>query len=937
MASSQSQIDTYDNLNLFRQENIELLAQDLTLKQGIVDANKERLIALQERIGVNLDIAREEDNQYLYGRLTQATNIINQHLRRGADLSSVATGDSLFRQLKEVVNDENILTAVKSTKKMRQDIALIEYKKANEPDKYNRRNEAVALKGVNEYLSAEGVGVEYKSRGYTDYVDFDKIFTSKEFTNYLKNTGLVNEEWIEEIAAGGYTNMVVKYKGSPDLARLQSAVQTFIGEAGRDQLRVDAEYYFGDGSQQDGIELLQSKYESERLSQIESLKGSIKAAEDRVKILTGDDKTQLQEKIDEGKRSLAELERNTFSSLVVKDGVIDSRAFLGLGENLLYKDTVSKYTGLSFQSPLVQDIDVNKYQYKQRKLEIDLQRLEIAQSAENRAIAKANREAQEQQEASQLVTRYAEDKMIFTEDQDIIAFQQQIYDDALLELVSVSGQEELNQGQVMALFRFLENNPNWMERGLITVGGVRYDLTDANVVRGVQKFKNAYEGNNRVLQDVRQRSVEFNNQVLEAVIEGVVEQEGEIRRGLLQAGVVTLERRDRFYEAKEGDVEEVMSLLKKAREEGLETLTDVEQSVLKLNIARNVKRGTGNLEIKYRDNVDFAVKEEVLGILGGRFYKALNDLETIKGRASEDSEGTLGGPITRESFKTVTRFEHLPNSIDLRGLRPLKTDYENSVKSILSVTNQAQSRQTYVPPEHSSYQTLKRRGIFGEGYKDGILLKPVYDEKERRIVGYNLLKATNVSIKDGEETVKVLDWRPIKTADENSTLDLIVPTDVLISDGINLSKNEQTAYETTLSNAAEFSLGRSVVNGAGSIAMVGDGSDNSFVGEIKQRLENKKTGGLTERGIERVNETLSWIDKMVDAYDSGVTFVGKRPSVGAPYGIYMQTEDEEYLLYDFGMGTLQEEDVFEIQRANANESARRNLFLNFLNNQVNVD
>src|SRR5690554_298202 len=478
MASSQSQIDTYDNLNLFRQENIELLAQDLTLKQGIVDANKERLIALQERIGVNLDIAREEDNQYLYGRLTQATNIINQHLRRGADLSSVATGDSLFRQMKEVNNDENILTANKSTKKKKQNIALIEKKKANEPEKYNRRNEAVALKGVNEYLSAEGVGVTYNSRGYTDYVDFDKIFTSKEFTNYLKNTGLVNEEWIEEIEAGGYTNMVVKYKGSPDLARLQSAVQTFIGEAGRDQLRVDAEYYFGDGSQQDGIELLQSKYEGERLSQIESLKGSIKAAEDRVKNLTGDDKTQLQEKIDEGKRSLAELEKNTFSSLVVKDGVVDSRAFLSLGENLLYKDTVSKYTGLSFQSPLVQDIDVNKYQYKQRKLEIDMQRLEIAQSAENRAIAKANQEAQEQEERSQLVTRYAEDVMTFEEDQDLLAFQQQIYTDAISGLAASVGGGELTQGQVMALFSVLENDENWLDKTSIVAGGVTYDLTD---------------------------------------------------------------------------------------------------------------------------------------------------------------------------------------------------------------------------------------------------------------------------------------------------------------------------------------------------------------------------------------------------------------------------------------------------------------------------
>lgn len=913
MASSQSQIDTYDNLNLFRQENIELLAQDLTLKQGIVDANKERLVALQERIGVNLDIAREEDNQYLYGRLTQATNIINQHLRRGADLSSVATGDSLFRQLKEVVNDENILTAVKSTKKMRQDIALIEDKKINDPDKYNRRNEAVALKGVSEYLSAEGVGATYNSRGYTDYVDFDKIFTSKEFTDYLKNTGLVNEEWVEEIAAGGYTDMVVKYKGSPDLARLQSAVQTFIGEAGRDQLRVDAEYYFGDGSQQDGIELLQSKYEGERLSQIESLKGSIKAAEDRVKILTGDEKTQLQAKIDEGKNSLAELEKNTFSSLVVKDGVLDPRAFLGLGENLLYKDTVSKYTGLSFQSPLVQDIDVNKYQYKQRKLEIDMERLAIAQSAENRAIAEANREAQEQQEASQLVTRYAEDKMEFKEDQDLLAFQQQIYTDAISGLATSVGEEELNQGQVLALFSVLENNENWLEEESIVAGGVKYDLTDEAVVQGLQKFKNAYDGNNGVLKEVKQRSVELNDAVLDELIQNVEEYEDRLR----EIG---------------GD--EMVDVFKKAKNEGFDSLTNLEKAGLKtLALTHASARG---LEKTTRDLFRLAIQEDILGLLGNEGYKVINeiidytkpeDIEVVYRRNSFIDFEILGG-----DSKLV------PLAISNRTYNTLISDFKESIKNTLQTTNQAQSRQTYIPPGHPSYNTLKRRGVFGEGYKDGILLKPVYDEKERRIVGYNLLKATDVSLKDGKETVKVTDWRPIKTADENSVLELIVPTNILISDGINLSKNEQTAYETTLSNAAEFSLGKSVVSGAGSIAMVGDGSDKSFVGEIKQGLTNMiESGDLTEPGVERVNKTLSWVNKMVDTYDSGVTFVGKRPSVGAPYGIYMQTEEDEYLLHDFGMGTLQEEDVFELQRMYSNESARRNLFLNFLNNQVNVD
>lgn len=928
MASSQSQIDTYDNLNLFRQENIELLAQDLTLKQGIVDANKERLIALQERIGVNLDIAREEDNQYLYGRLTQATNIINQHLRRGADLSSVATGDSLFRQLKEVVNDENILTAVKSTKKMRQDIALIEYKKKNEPDKYNRRNEAVALKGVNEYLSAEGVGVEYKSRGYTDYVDFDKIFTSKEFTNYLKSTGLVNEEWIEEIEAGGYTNMVVKYKGSPDLARLQSAVQTFIGEAGRDQLRVDAEYYFGDGSQQDGIELLQSKYEGERLSQIESLKGSIKAAEDRVKILTGDDKTQLQAKIDEGKRSLAELEKNTFSNLVVKDGVIDSRAFLSLGENLLYKDTVSKYTGLSFQSPLVQDIDVNKYQYKQRKLEIDMQRLEIAQSAENRAIAKANREAQEQEERSQLVTRYAEDKMVFGEDQDLLAFQQQIYTDAISGLAASVGEKELTQGQVMALFNVLENNENWLEEPSIVAGGVTYDLTDQTVVESLQKFKNAYEGNNGVLKEIKQRSVEYNDMALQLFLDDFETSKEKIREVLDNTGAIGFQMDGDVYALKELSADNYISLMEKVKNEGVESLTKEELASLKLNTFR-INSVLGGQTLTAENGLyDMAVKEEVLSILGEGGYKAVSDIDDFRSSIRKSMYVSDVGFIQEVWRSWFGR--------RVKGLRGAKADYENSVKNILQTTNQAQSRQIYIPPEHPSYITVKRQGVFGEGYKDGILLKPVYSPEEKRIVGYNLLKATEVSIKDGERTVKFLDWQPIKTADENSEEPLIVPTNLLIDAGLNLSKNEQTAYETTLLNAAEFSLGKSVVKGGESIAMVGDSSDNSFVGEIKQRLENK-IKYLTPRGVEQVNETLSWIDKMVDAYDSGVTFVGKRPSVGAPYGIYMQTEDEEYLLHNFEMGTLQEEVVFQLQREYANENARRNLFLTFLNNRVNVD
>ena len=153
------------------QYNKELILKALTYKQGKYDVNRAKI---QQTISslTSLDLAKEEDANYLYNKVQGLTQTINKYGM--GDLSLDSRTDYLRGQISSLA-DENVLNAFQGTKMVRNI-----QKGADEAWKngtYSDDNYAFSMKDAIKWLNDGQVGSKYTGNSkFVPFTDYHPLF-----------------------------------------------------------------------------------------------------------------------------------------------------------------------------------------------------------------------------------------------------------------------------------------------------------------------------------------------------------------------------------------------------------------------------------------------------------------------------------------------------------------------------------------------------------------------------------------------------------------------------------------------------------------------------------------------------------------------------------------------------------------------------------------
>jgi hypothetical protein len=177
-----------------------------------------------------IDVAKQEDEDYIEGRLQTAKSIANKYA--ALDLSSSGLANDLIGKLTEVV-DDNVKNAVLSTRVYRAEKSVWDKKKVEKPDEYSEDNYQYAMRGANAWLNDGQTGSKYNGGGgFIAYDNYDKRLQDNihNIAKELKATWMVQENGV-----GMFIDNVTKE--AVDRGRLDAALDVFIGKSGREQMQ----------------------------------------------------------------------------------------------------------------------------------------------------------------------------------------------------------------------------------------------------------------------------------------------------------------------------------------------------------------------------------------------------------------------------------------------------------------------------------------------------------------------------------------------------------------------------------------------------------------------------------------------------------------------------------------------------------------------------
>lgn len=220
-----------------RQGWIDPTDQDFTLKalmfkQQKYDANQAKVQSVIENYK-SLQLARGVDREYLNERLTNLINNINQYGPQ--DFSSNAVTQSIQYHLGQTL-DDNVMTAVQETAKIRAYQAEVSKVKEKNPELYNALNEAYGLAPAQEYMEDGQVGTKIKGNlTYTPYKDVEG-----EVNKWLTDIQMKAKDGVIELQDPNTPGRIIKHtingRSSEELRQLALG---FLGTKYDDQLRVN--------------------------------------------------------------------------------------------------------------------------------------------------------------------------------------------------------------------------------------------------------------------------------------------------------------------------------------------------------------------------------------------------------------------------------------------------------------------------------------------------------------------------------------------------------------------------------------------------------------------------------------------------------------------------------------------------------------------------
>lgn len=290
--------------------NYQLIGSVLQYKQGKLNANRKNLQTLYNQLSI-IDVAKQEDQDYVEGRLNAARDITNKY--SALDLSHDSFANDLVGKLSEVI-DDNVKNAVIGTRIYRNEQKAWNKLKEDKPELYNDTNRKYAERASDAWLNDGKTGSKYRGGGgVIEYDDYQKRW-QESIPEISKALGDNYEYVALENGSGMFVDKVTRR--AADRGTLSNIMDSILGEKGRRQQTIDAWGRY-DGADAGDIK---SEYDSFLNPKIDEADRKIKGLEALVKSSTGQEKEMYQASLDSWKERKISYVNNSFDNLVKKNG-----------------------------------------------------------------------------------------------------------------------------------------------------------------------------------------------------------------------------------------------------------------------------------------------------------------------------------------------------------------------------------------------------------------------------------------------------------------------------------------------------------------------------------------------------------------------------------------------------------------------------------------
>ena len=370
MASSYSMLNDYSNITLYTPD-YNLLQTALQYKQGKLDQNRARLQQVRDQFGA-LDVVKGEDQEYLDNRLQKITEITNKYA--GLDLSSDALTNSLVGNMNQVI-DDNVKTAVVSTKRLRNEQKEWEDKRKNKPEQYSDLNYAFAMQKANRWINDGATGTSYSGGGgFVEYRDVNKKIQD----GLPKAIELIKSKRVQEVNTGQAIGGMATIE-TVDRGLLSEAIDSMLDEKDKLQLRINA------WGQYDALpdEQFKQMFDEKQTPKIKEANSNISTLEALLKSTNSQtEKDSYTKSLEAWKGRKSQLEDLTYEKYVGEDGSGKSEFYTAAYMDEFKDGFLNAYS----YGDRITELKVNEIQKANKEYQLKLAEYSLSQAKLNEQI-----------------------------------------------------------------------------------------------------------------------------------------------------------------------------------------------------------------------------------------------------------------------------------------------------------------------------------------------------------------------------------------------------------------------------------------------------------------------------------------------------------------------------------------------------------------------
>lgn len=324
------------------------------IQEGKYNAGRDKIDKYLSEL-TNIDMAKQEDKEYLYNRITNVVNSINQ----GGGIN-FASGNELRGVMSHVdqIYDQNVMNAISGTRNLRKlqgEIATIKEKNL---ELYSQINEYDALQGAYSWINDGQVGSSYAGGSYTPYTDVEKII-SKDMAE-LKKQAPEQEITTPVLDSQGNPTgrMVTKKVKELTYDDVRAYSLSRLGANEQKQLEINGKYLYGNVPIQSKLGILKRNTE-DRVTLIDN---KIKSLEVQLRHSNSVDSDEVLNQIEQLKGEQQHY-INTYNKVISNPNDIDYE--------FAKEDLINKMAdAYEFRDYSVEYSEDTSY-YKSKKLELD--------------------------------------------------------------------------------------------------------------------------------------------------------------------------------------------------------------------------------------------------------------------------------------------------------------------------------------------------------------------------------------------------------------------------------------------------------------------------------------------------------------------------------------------------------------------------------------